>query len=1445
MNSLASRRRASRTRTAIMSAATLVVAACLLWQGAVANASARPAAAVLFGNTPAVPNGSTESWDTGACPSFLPGDTGLVASPGDVSVSWAPLEQEAITQTEELYGQNSSSDPSSLYATDYARGVTRAFMFADLVKAIDDVAAGKGDATEITEVTAFEQVVRYGREWVATDASNLFDAYSSSGAIQSSVTNDIFSVLFGYLGLPWQNQSVIPSVTELLNEAQANLWGAQAFATDSAGNQVQNYSLAGAESQQAMQQALDALAFLNADGQTQATSGGTGSNSVLDTTMAQIENAIGQAGGAGDLGKATEQVATIASDLAGTEGTAHASLIESLVNVVWQGADTVATNVQIDDNSAAAQALPSAAQLQGALESPATFDELFSDFFALTLHTRPNGQATGNDPDCRQVDKVRDGSSPLGPTGSDPAWTVSHFAPQNAGAADYTYQSQVLGGARTDPGNKSGAISDPGVLDWSLTRDTGPGAPRLGANWPITEVTYGVPGPPGTGYGLRSPAPDFPASGSWYLTFNGTNGQQYQTAPLSVYVDSHGTVHPTDSEVEQAIINADPGDFPQQPCAGPDASDLDPAVPAADQGKGPCTDWNWATHYGTDVLVSGNQADGNTNAPPDYQVIFDIMVKGDLGGWDPVFTAHTNTCGNGGICIYTLLGIPLAGQNITSGEIWPQQQSDVCPNDPATCGGNGTFGWGDQVSSPEPQPFPVAPECQSVSPVSGLFQIEYVGVEGGNPNCDSAPDAASWVMTPSIRYQSYYGSYWTAWRVPSSVGTSSMLNIETAAFSSGTAGLDPGCGPQVSGADNAICLQGQGTHWLSEFAPGDQILLEAPSAASGNSTGGLESIVRTVGTVLSNTEMQLTSSAECLSGSDGNDCAFFNTSAYTSFMNPADGSQGDQSGMVTLPCGADCIGAPVNFQFDIWKLTGLNAGTNCGTWTPSAASPHPPTTGCYYSDYLQFRAQDGTSNGWWNAYLPPGPGGTAARRHAVAAQGISEPWLHAPVITSAPQNANVGAGGTAAFSVAVKGTPAPAVHWQVSKDNAKSWSNIAGATSATYRVTVTAAQSGYDYRAVVTNTGGSRTTPWGTLNVVSAPVITKNPVSKKVLHAGQTFWFSSAATGDPAPAPTWEISLDGGKTWQVLEVGRADVSFTLPKSPPPAGAAIPALPGTRPLASSPADLVRVIYQNAYGTATSKSAVLSYPAKLPDVSISASVSPMPAAASYPATGRITVGDYSGVKATGVRAVTTFSTSLGLTSFKQISGPKARCFGKAVRGGRRQICTWATLPAHSAATFLVGLRPEKRTKTGLISAAVTIRQRNASLGLTSLTVPISGAWADLGLSGSAPKAVRHGVKFADVVKVRDAGPAAASKGTLTVTLPVGYKVVKVAAPGARCAARKGKVTCTITRIRIGKTVVIKMYLIASKKGASTLLASVGAVTRDLEPANNNLSLSTLVK
>ena len=80
-----------------------------------------------------------------------------------------------------------------------------------------------------------------------------------------------------------------------------------------------------------------------------------------------------------------------------------------------------------------------------------------------------------------------------------------------------------------------------------------------------------------------------------------------------------------------------------------------------------------------------------------------------------------------------------------------------------------------------------------------------------------------------------------------------------------------------------------------------------------------------------------------------------------------------------------------------------------------------------------------------------------------------------PLVTTQPVNQTVPLGNLATFSAAASGNPAPTVQWQVSTDGGATYSDIGGAMSTTFSVTMTLANSGYWYRAVFTNFGGSAT----------------------------------------------------------------------------------------------------------------------------------------------------------------------------------------------------------------------------------------------------------------------------------------------------------------------------------------------------------------------------------
>ncbi|ATC63933.1 hypothetical protein CMV30_08190 [Nibricoccus aquaticus] len=87
-----------------------------------------------------------------------------------------------------------------------------------------------------------------------------------------------------------------------------------------------------------------------------------------------------------------------------------------------------------------------------------------------------------------------------------------------------------------------------------------------------------------------------------------------------------------------------------------------------------------------------------------------------------------------------------------------------------------------------------------------------------------------------------------------------------------------------------------------------------------------------------------------------------------------------------------------------------------------------------------------------------------------------------PSITSDPANQTAVSGGPATFSVTAVGSGLT-YQWQKSSDNGASFSNIAGATTATYTITRTQTSSIGQYRVVVTNSTAAVTSAAATLSL--------------------------------------------------------------------------------------------------------------------------------------------------------------------------------------------------------------------------------------------------------------------------------------------------------------------------------------------------------------------------
>ena len=130
-------------------------------------------------------------------------------------------------------------------------------------------------------------------------------------------------------------------------------------------------------------------------------------------------------------------------------------------------------------------------------------------------------------------------------------------------------------------------------------------------------------------------------------------------------------------------------------------------------------------------------------------------------------------------------------------------------------------------------------------------------------------------------------------------------------------------------------------------------------------------------------------------------------------------------------------------------------------------------------------------------------------------------------ITGQPADQSVVVGSTATFTVVA--TDASTYQWQVSSDSGTTYTDVAGATAASYTTAATAlGDSGRQYRAVAANSVGAATSNAATLLVTStliAPSISVQPAGQTIVE-GQNASFAVTAAGTGV-AYQWQRSTAG------------------------------------------------------------------------------------------------------------------------------------------------------------------------------------------------------------------------------------------------------------------------------------------------------------------------------
>ncbi|MFV0432952.1 MAG: hypothetical protein ACK5LO_03060 [Leucobacter sp.] len=192
----------------------------------------------------------------------------------------------------------------------------------------------------------------------------------------------------------------------------------------------------------------------------------------------------------------------------------------------------------------------------------------------------------------------------------------------------------------------------------------------------------------------------------------------------------------------------------------------------------------------------------------------------------------------------------------------------------------------------------------------------------------------------------------------------------------------------------------------------------------------------------------------------------------------------------------------------------------------------------------------------------------------------------APTITN-PADQTVTTGGTATFTVTATGAPTPTVVWEVSRDGGSTWEPITADPDATPNgssldVVGSATNDGYQYRATATNSEGDATSQGATLTVNPVPVApTITDPADRTVKQGDTATFTVTTTGTPTPTVVWEVSRDGGTTWEAIT---ADPAAT------PSGSGLTlSVVGT---AANDGYLYRATATNSEGSVTSQPAKLT-------------------------------------------------------------------------------------------------------------------------------------------------------------------------------------------------------------------------------------------------------------
>lgn len=152
--------------------------------------------------------------------------------------------------------------------------------------------------------------------------------------------------------------------------------------------------------------------------------------------------------------------------------------------------------------------------------------------------------------------------------------------------------------------------------------------------------------------------------------------------------------------------------------------------------------------------------------------------------------------------------------------------------------------------------------------------------------------------------------------------------------------------------------------------------------------------------------------------------------------------------------------------------------------------------------------------------------------------------INTPVaITTQPSNSVSLENSNASFTVAATGSGLT-YQWQVSTDSGTTWTDVSGATSATYTaVSVTNAMNGYLYKCIVSGAAPCTSVTSNAVSLtISTTAITTQPSSTTICSNGSAT-FTIVTTGT-TPTYQWQLSTNNGTSWTDI-TGETNTTLTV------------------------------------------------------------------------------------------------------------------------------------------------------------------------------------------------------------------------------------------------------------------------------------------------------------